>query len=70
MLTKYERYAVSIAATKYGFFDFANHLGVSPKRLAMCLNGKTDLEVERKIRANWKLVKELLYGGGTKRNER
>lgn len=62
MLTTYERQAVYIAAMKFGFEDFAQFIGVDPDALRKTLKGKMDLAVERAIRRNWDLVRELLHG--------
>lgn len=63
MFTPDERRAVWIAAMKFGFDEFAQTINTTPERLRAVLKGKVDIEVEMKVRRNWNLVKELLYGG-------
>jgi len=63
MFTPDERRAVWIAAMKFGFEEFAQAINTTPERLRAVLKGKVDIEVEMKVRRNWNLVKELLYGG-------
>ncbi len=63
MLTVEERRAVWIAAMKYGFNDFAKLVDTTPQKLKAFLQGKIDLDLEKKVRRHWDIVKEMLYGG-------
>lgn len=62
MMTPDERRAVYIAAMKFGFEEFAKLIKVDPNDLRKTLKGGLNLSVERAIRRNWGLVKELLHG--------
>jgi hypothetical protein len=66
MMTSDERKAVYIAAMKYGFDDFAQICGVDTKKLLRFLKGEYDPIVEMKVRSNWKVVLDALYGGARK----
>jgi len=66
MMTTDERRAVYIAAMKYGFDDFAQLCNVDPKKLQRFLKGEYDPLIEAKIRSNWKVVTQTLFGGGRK----
>ncbi len=67
MLTPEERRAVFITAQKYGFEEFAKLCKLPPERLRLLLKGRYDHEAEMKVRANWKVVLETLYGEVRKR---
>jgi len=67
MMTTDERRAVYIAAMKYGFEDFAQLCNVDMKKLQRFLRGEYDPIVEMKVRSQWRVVLDLLYGGARKR---
>jgi len=62
MLTAEERRAVYIAAQKLGFEEFAQLCQLTPERLQKFLKGRVDYEAELKVRSQWKVVLETLYG--------
>lgn len=62
MLTAEERRAVYIVAQKLGFEDFARMCNLSPERLKSLLKGRVDHEAEMKVRSQWHIVLETLYG--------
>jgi len=67
MMTSDERRAVYIAAMKLGFEDFAQLCNVDPKKLQRFLKGEYDPMVEAKVRSQWKVVLDTLYGGARRR---
>ena len=67
MMTSDERRAVYIAAMKLGFEDFAQLCNVDPKKLQRFLKGEYDPMVEMKVRSQWNVVLDALYGGVRKR---